>query len=194
MGVMAAAIIALSACAGSGPYTWVDDAPANFFKPSPGLIIAPGDLVSVKVFGQEPLSVKSQVRSDGMIAMPLIGDVGMAGKSPGVVAKEIEARLVPYVTVPNVVVVIEESRTRVVVIGEVHKPGTLVLEAGETGLLPALANAGGITEFASGSGVYVLRSESGTSYRIRFQYDDIVRGLGNAAAFRLHTGDQIVVE
>lgn len=183
-----------SACASSGAYVWVDEAPTEFFRPTPGLTIAPGDLISVRVFGQEPLSMRVQVRSDGMIAMPLIGDVAVASKSPGTVAKEIEARLVPFVTTPNVVVVIEESRTRVVAIGEIHHPGTLVLEAGETGLLPALANAGGLTDFASGSGIYVLRSDSKGAYRIRFQYDDIIRGVGRAAAFRLHAGDQIVVE
>ena len=184
----------VTGCASAGSFVWVDDAPASFFHPVPSLTIATGDLISVKVFGQEPLSVRVQVRSDGMIAMPLIGDVAVAGKGPGVVAKEVEARLHPFVTTPNVVVTIEESRTRVVAIGEIHHPGTLVLEAGETGLLPALANAGGITEFASGSGVYVLRSDSGGSYRIRFQYDDIIRGTGRAAAFRLHSGDQIVIE
>lgn len=190
-----ALLVAANGCGGAGAFVWVDDAPTSFFRPPAGLLIASGDLISVRVFGQEPLSTaRVQVRSDGMIAMPLIGDVAVVGKSPGAVAKEIETRLVPFVTTPNVVVVIEESRTRVVAIGEIRRPGTLILEAGETGLLPALANAGGLTEFASGSGVYVLRSDSSGTYRIRFQYDDIVRGVGHAAAFRLHSGDQIVVE
>lgn len=183
-----------NACAGAGRFVWVDEAPAAFFHPVPGLMITSGDLISIRVFGQEPLSGRSQVRADGMIALPLIGDVEVAGKSPGAVAKEIEARLVPFVNSPNVVVVIEESRTRIVAIGEIHRPGTLVLEAGETGLLPALANAGGLTDFASSSGVYVLRSDSSGTFRIRFQYDDIIRGVGRAAAFRLRNGDQIVVE
>lgn len=182
------------ACAGAGRFIWVDEAPAVFFSPPPGLLISSGDLISIRVFGQEPLSGRSQVRADGMIALPLIGDVVVAGKSPGAVAKEIEARLVPFVNSPNVVVVIEESRTRIVAIGEIHRPGTLVLEAGETGLLPALANAGGLTDFASSSGVYVLRSDSSGTFRIRFQYDDIIRGVGRAAAFKLRNGDQIVVE
>jgi polysaccharide export outer membrane protein len=181
-------------CGGAGNYVWVSDAPETYFKPPPALTISPGDLISVRVFGQEPLSVRTAVRSDGAVAMPLIGDVTVAGKSPTVVAREVESRLVPFVTTPNVVVVVDESRVRIVAIGEVRRTGTIVLEAGETGLLSALANAGGLTEFASHSCVFVVRPEINGVIRIRFAYEDIIRGIGRTAAFRLRNGDQLVVE
>jgi polysaccharide biosynthesis/export protein len=184
-----------TACVGPGNYVWVNDAPDMYFKPPPALTISPGDLISVRVFGQEPLSVvRTTVRMDGAIAMPLIGDIAVAGKSPTVVAREVEARLKPFVTTPNVVVVVDESRIRIVAIGEVRRTGTIVLEAGETGLLSALANAGGLTDFASHSGVYVVRPEVNGVIRIRFAYEDIIRGVGRAAIFRLRSGDQLVVE
>ncbi len=181
-------------CGSTGAFTWIDDAPETFFRPAPGLLIGPGDMVSIKVFGQEPLSVRTSVRSDGVVAMPLIGDIAVVGKKPEVVAKEVESRLQPFVTTPNVVVVVEESHVRIVAIGEVRRPGTIVLDAGETGILPALANAGGLTEFATESRIFVLRSESNGTFRIRFLYEDIIRGVGRAATFRLRSGDQIVVE
>lgn len=187
-------LLAMTGCGSVGAFVWVDDAPEEFFRPPPGLPVEPGDLLSIRVFGQEPLSVKSKVRPDGVIAMPLIGDVIVAGKKTEVIAKEIEGRLQPFVTTPNVVVVVEESHTRIVAIGEIRRPGTIVLESGENGLLPALANAGGLTEFASESRIFVLRSELNGTYRIRFQYDDVIRGVGRAAAFRLRNGDQLVVE
>jgi polysaccharide export outer membrane protein len=183
-----------TACGGPGNYVWVNDAPDVYFKPPPALTISPGDLISVRVFGQEPLSARATVRTDGAIAMPLIGDIAVAGKSPTVVAREVEARLKPFVTTPNVVVVVDESRIRIVTIGEVRRTGTIVLEAGETGLLSALANAGGLTDFASHSGIYVVRPEANGVIRIRFTYEDIIRGVGRAAIFRLRSGDQLVVE
>ena len=189
-----ALLIASTACGSAGAYVWVNDAPEALFRPSPGLLIDQGDVVNVRVFGQEPLSVRTPVRSDGAIVMPLIGDVAVVGKKPAAVANEIETRLRPFVTTPNVIVVVEESHTRIVAIGEIRRPGTIVLEAGETGLLPALANAGGLTEFASESRIFVLRAEPNGTFRIRFLYDDIIRGTGRAAAFRLRNGDQLVVE
>ena len=188
------ASLATSSCGSAGAFVWIDDAPDTLFRRSPELVIGPGDMVSIKVFGQEPLSVRTAVRTDGIVVMPLIGDVLVTGKKPEVVAKEVESRLQPYVTTPNVVVVLEESHVRIVAIGEIRRPGSIVLDAGEAGLLPALANAGGLTEFASESRIFVLRTEPGGSYRIRFQYDDIVRGVGRAALFRLRSGDQLVVE
>jgi polysaccharide export outer membrane protein len=184
----------ISGCGASGQYTWVDNAPADFFRPPVLLTISVGDVVSIRVFGQEPLSVRVPVRSDGVVTMPLIGDVAVAGKSPGVVAKEVESRLVPFVTTPNVVVVVEEAKTRIVAIGELRRNGSIVLEAGETGLLDAIANAGGLTEFAGESRVFVLRTDNAGIHRIRFEYEDIIHGVGRASAFRLRAGDQLVVE
>lgn len=186
--------LTLSSCAGSGPYVWVNDAPDAFFRPLSPLTISVGDMINIRVFGQEPLSTKATVRPDGAVALPLVGDVVVAGKTPGIVAKEVEARLVPYVTTPNVVVVIEDSRIRITTIGELRKPGTLVLEAGDTGMLAAVANSGGLTEYAGKTDIFVLRQLSNGVVRIRFSYDEIVRGLGRAAAFRLRNGDQVVVE
>lgn len=194
VGLLALIAASTGACASAGSFIWVNEAPDAYFKPAPALTISSGDIISVKVFGQDPLSVKALVRPDGAIAMPLIGDIQVGGKSPNIVAREVEARLVPYVTTPNVVVVVEESRIRVVSIGEVRRTGTIVLEAGETGMLAALANAGGLTDFADDSQVYVLRQSPTGVIRIRFRYDEIIRGVGRAAAFRLRSGDQIVVE
>jgi len=181
-------------CGASGAFVWVDELPNDYLKPKAAMVISSGDVISVRVFGQEPLSMRATVRTDGKVAMPLVGDVVVAGKLPEEVAREVEARLVPFVTTPNVVVAVEESRTRIVALGELRRNGSIVLEPGETGVLSALANAGGLTEFAGESRIFVLRTESTGTYRIRFQYGDIIRGVGNAAAFKLKTGDQLVVE
>jgi polysaccharide biosynthesis/export protein len=182
------------ACGGAGSYVWANDAPATYFSSPSPLTIASGDVISVRVFGQDPLSVRATVRSDGTITMPLIGDIAVAGKNPNIVSKEIEARLVPFVTTPNVVVVNEDARIHVVVIGEVRRVGTVVLEHEESGLFAALANSGGITEFADETAVYVMRSSPSGILRLRFLYNEIIRGEGRAATFKLKTGDQIVVE
>jgi polysaccharide export outer membrane protein len=172
---------------------WIDEAPEATIRSIPETLILPGDMVNVRVFGQEPMSVRAPVRSDGVIAMPLVGDVHMAGKTASVIAKEIEERLQPFINAPHVTVLVEESHTRVVVIGEVRRPGTVVLE-GSMGMLAALANAGGLTEYATEDRIFVLRSDNTGTYRIRFRYADATRNVGRAPAFKLRTGDIVVVE
>ena len=60
------AVLALAACGGTGPYVWVDSLPAQSAN-SNDVIIQEGDVLSVRVFNQDPLSTKERVRSDGRI-------------------------------------------------------------------------------------------------------------------------------
>lgn len=152
-----------------------------------------GDMISVRVFSQEALSVRERVRTDGAITLPLIGEIAVASRPPTMLARELEQRLKPYINDPSVSVIVEESRTRVTILGEVGHSGVIDLD-GPQGLFEALAIAGGLSQFASESRVFVLRSGPSGVYRIRFDYGEITRGEGRAAAFRLHNGDKIVVE
>jgi hypothetical protein len=60
-------------------------------------------------------------------------------------------------------------------------------------VLGALARAGGLTEFADGDSVYVLR-EFPKRTRIRFKYDDLARGEDKAVGFKLRDRDVVIVE
>jgi polysaccharide export outer membrane protein len=66
------------------------------------------------------------------------------------------------------------------------------LERG-AGVLEALAAGGGLTEFAHRDRIFVLRRHS-APVRIRFTFEGLSRGQGRAAAFRLESGDVVVVE
>jgi polysaccharide export outer membrane protein len=155
-------------------------------------VISAGDGVSIRVFGQDAISTHAKVRSDGKISVPFLGDVLVAGKPPTVVAREMEAGLKNFITSPNVTVTVDEFQpTMVSIIGEVAHPGTLSVER-NSGLLQALANAGGLTENASRDGIYVLR-EKPVARRIRFTYELLAR-TPPTSTFRLRPGDVIVVE
>jgi polysaccharide biosynthesis/export protein len=181
------------ACGAAGSYVWIDEAPEEVFRAQAATALSVGDVVGVRVFGQEPLSVRERVRADGVLVFPLIGDMIVDGRAPSDVAKEVEKRLQPFVNDPHVTVVVEETHLRVTVLGEVRRPGTVELNE-SAGLFEALAIAGGLTEFASESRVFVLRKSQFGSLRIRFEYGRIARGEGRTAMFRLHQGDQIVVD
>src|SRR5262245_52321876 len=77
----AACLLFAAACAQPAPYTWVQHLPP---QPDPRTIttISPGDIVDVRVFGQEAMSAKGPVRLDGTMTLPLLGQVTVAGQRP----------------------------------------------------------------------------------------------------------------
>ncbi len=176
---------------GAGTYIWATQLPPQE-RGTTDYEIAPGDVVSVRVYGQEGMSTHAKVRSDGKISMPFLGDVVVAGKRPATAAKEVETGLKNFVTTPNVTVSVDEFQPITVsVIGEVGHPGTIAIDR-DTGVLQVLANAGGLTENASRDDIYVLRT-SPVSRRIRFTYDLLTRSPPTSM-FRLRAGDIVVVE
>ena len=194
---LAGLLVLLSAagCASSGgPYVWIKDyAPA---ASQSDFAIAVGDLISVNTFGNDRLSVRSRVRSDGKISVPLLNDVQAAGRAPAEVAAEIEKRFkeADLVLNPRVTVLVEEVRPiTVAVLGAVGRAGTYTLDP-TAGLPEALAAAGGLTEFAKKDRIFVVRRTPPPPVRIRFTFESITSATGPAALFRLRAGDVIVAE
>ena len=185
---------AASACR-SAPYVWVHNFVTEPVKEGVGspLTIKPGDIVDVRVFGQDAMSTQGEVHADGTMTIPLLGSVAVAGRRPEEVAGSVKQRLLPYINAPQVTVGIQQSRTLVSVVGEVKAVGVVELRPPAT-LLQALAKAGGLTDFADRSGIYVLRTARGVTTRIRFKYSFLVEADPVATRFRLQTGDVIVVE
>ena len=192
--------LALGACASRGEFLWVDQV-KDLAPPteSEEYLIGAGDLLFVRVWNQEGISGRSRVRVDGKISFPFLNDVDAAGIPPQTLARRIQTRLKDYIVNPVVTVSVEEPRPSVVsVVGEVAKPGVYPIDR-TSGVLQALAAAGGLTETADREGVFVLRKGywadgSPSPVRIRFTLRALERAEGKAATFRLKPGDTVVVE
>ncbi len=189
-----AAVLSLGACGSSGYYAWYTQLPRSEWGGAAGeYIIGAGDVLSITVYNQPEVTTKAKVRTDGRIAVTFLGEIVVAGKRPAVLSQELEARLKQFIVSPRVTVNVEESRpVTVSVLGEMQTKGTLTLEQ-PAGLLQALAQSGGLTEFADDSKIFVLRRVP-VFRRIRFTYESIVNNESGAAMFPLRTGDVIVVE
>jgi polysaccharide export outer membrane protein len=88
---------------------------------------------------------------------------------------------------------VEEARpVQISVMGEVRTTGAQSLEP-HFGLLQVIAQAGGLSDFANESRIFVLRKVP-EFRRIRFTYEALINNEGGAATFPLRTGDVIVVE
>ncbi len=183
--------LGLGACASTGPYVWVDAVPASAQSTS-DVVIADGDTVNVRVFNQEPLSTREKVRSDGKIALPVVGEIMARGKRPMQLAAEIQDKLKAVVVAPSVTVIVEQAaEVKVSVVGEVRQAGVFQLEPGAN-VLHALAAAGGLSDYADSDKVFVVRKS--LPQRVRFRYADLRSADPRSIGFTLQAGDVVVVE
>jgi len=106
----------------------------------PPLLIGPGDLLTIVVYGEVQLPVEYQVDSDGIITFPYAGSIFVSGLSPS----EASSRIAKLLAKPRkVTVLIKESNTYwVSILGNVGKPGKYQIR-GKPTLISALAEAGG---------------------------------------------------
>lgn len=118
------------------------------------------DILNIKVFEEPDLSIeKSRVSSEGTVALPLLGDVSVAGLTTAQIAARVEALLADgYLKKPKVSVSIDEYR-QVFVHGEVKKPGGYSYQEGLT-VQKAVVLAGGFTERASRSKITLVREDT----------------------------------
>jgi polysaccharide export outer membrane protein len=111
----------------------------------PPLLIGPGDLLNVTVFGEEKeeLPTSFLVDSNGTIGFPLVGAVVVGGLTQVQASRLLAAHLAKYLKDPQVTVLVTDSAQYTVsVIGNVVKPGKYLIRGVPT-LLGALAEAGG---------------------------------------------------
>ena len=89
LGWVVIAAVLSTGCRGAGSFVWASQLPPEEVG-STDYVIAAGDVVSVRVFGQEAMSTHAKVRSDGKISVPFLGDVVVVGKPPALAAREME--------------------------------------------------------------------------------------------------------
>lgn len=169
-------------------------APARATTPTqPEYRIGSGDKLQINVYKEADLTQALQVRPDGRITMPLVGDLAAAGQTPMQLQRRLAESLREYVSNPVVTVMVVEVAERVIyVMGEVNNAGAVPLKGPMT-VLQALAVAGGFKDFANKGGIKVLRKTPGSDRveTIPFSYKEAVRS--DAEAFYLAEGDTVVV-
>ena len=153
-------------------------------------VIGPEDVIFVRVWREAELSGQFSVRPDGKISLPLINEVTAAGMTPAKLSAKIAADLSACCMVkPEVTVSVQQVNSKKYFIqGEVQKPGAYPLLVPTT-VLEALVNAGGFREFANRKKIIVLRKIE----RLRFNYNEVIKGKNMAQNILLQSGDQIIV-
>jgi polysaccharide export outer membrane protein len=152
-----------------------------------------GDMLAVRVWKNEELSVQVPVRPDGMISVPLLDDVQAAGMTANQLKDEIAKKLGEFISSPNVTVILLESARRVYVQGEVQRPGPVSL-ATQLSVVDAITTSGGFTPFADQGDIRVIRrNPDGQELEFGFDYKSYVRGRAPGTNIVLQPGDLVVV-
>ncbi len=120
--------------------------------------IGSGDVVRIDVYGESDMSAEWIVRSDGKIAFPHLGEVAVAGYSPGELVGALSGQLSEYFREPNVSVEVVEYRSQCVqVTGAVTTRGEFCID-GPTTLLEVISRAGYIDSETSVGEIRILHS------------------------------------
>ncbi|WP_456445012.1 XrtA/PEP-CTERM system exopolysaccharide export protein [Thiolapillus sp.] len=160
-------------------------------------LVGVDDTLSVSVWRNPELSVTAVVRPDGMITVPVIGDVVAVGKTPEEVASDIKERLSTYIRNPQVAVSVTQLvsnafLTRVRVTGAVvspisspHRPGMTVLDA--------VLEAGGMTDFAAPDQARLYRKVNGKIKAYAVHLKQILQKGDLSTNYELLPGDIISI-
>lgn len=159
----------------------------------PAYLLAPGDVLLVKVFQVDDLEREVRIDNNGRVSLPLIGDVAAAGVEVAALERDVAARYRDgYLKNPQVSIFVREANgQRVTVSGAVNEPDIYPLVGANLTLQQALAQAGGVTNIASRRNVVVFRTTQGTKMVARFDLSEIEEG--RAPDPEIYGGDIVVV-
>ena len=144
--------------------------------------LGPGDRVRILVYGDKELSDVFAIGDDGLISLPLAGNVAASGRTPSQLADEIAASLKQRGMIEDPSVAVEVTSYRpIFILGEVIHPGQYPYEPDMT-VIAAVSLAGGY------------------SYRAIQGYEGVVRTQGKKTSDglvkpqdRLVPGDVITI-
>lgn len=168
-------------------------------------ILGPGDSIRVTVFGfagllgntQNPdLNIDARISPQGTISMPLIGQVELAGLSPGDAVTRIVQRLKDgqFFIEPQVTVNVLQVRSRQVsVLGQVAHPGRYPLDETRTRLTDVLALAGGIAPTGDDT-VTVMTTRDGKPVKLAIDVSMLSQHPDMSANIEVSSGDTIFVQ
>ena len=187
--LMAGLLVGSMGCRTAEPILPLAEAAAS----SESVRLNPGDLVQVNFPGASSMSTSERIRLDGHIAMPLLGDVQAAGKTPMELQADLRKLYEPHLQNREVVVILSSSAASIFVTGAVNHPGRISMER-PLNLLDAIVEAGGFDpKRANVRRVTVLRKKADGTYSNKmFNLKPVLRGK-NVTPYKLEPFDIVFV-
>jgi len=155
------------------------------------LTLKEGDTVKISFPGAPSLDTAQQIRQDGRIILPMIGEYVVIGKSTDALNKELLELYAPKLVSKEVNVTLMASPFTVYVTGAVLRPGKIGAER-RISVFDAIMEAGGFDKVkANLREVVVVRQENGQSKSFKVNVESSLKGEG--APFLLKAFDTVYV-
>jgi polysaccharide export outer membrane protein len=161
-----------------------------------------GDRIRVAVFQEDDLSAIPRVNAQGMVTLPLIGDVRVSGLTISEAQGRIEKALKDgrFMRAPQVNITVEEYAAREVsILGQVRNPGKYALPVESTlTVVELVTRAGGFTDIGKGTEVRITRiGPDGQETNFTVDVESVIRGRGRSRiednSMLLEAGDIVYV-
>jgi polysaccharide biosynthesis/export protein len=155
--------------------------------------IGAGDVILVSVWREPDASQEVTVRSDGKVSLPLIKEVDLAGMTPSEAERMLSEKFDKLIPGADVTLIIRTINSRkVYLVGAVRTVGSITMPSTLT-VLQAIAQAGGLNDFAKKKQIYILRHAGEKQVRLAFNYEAVVKGEHIEQNIILQPDDTIVV-
>ena len=153
-------------------------------------VLGPGDSIRVQLFGNVNGIFEHEVTRDGVLNLPEVGPVNVAGIPFSEFRDDLNRRVKQMLIGTQVSVTMGQLRTiRVFVLGDVNRPGSYVVSGLET-MTGALYQSGGISPVGTLRSIQLKRN--GVLVSTLDAYDMLIRG-DTSGDRRLQPGDVIFV-
>jgi len=198
--IVAAALV-LSACSnqpainpGSSQAAGNPANPAD--APGYEYIIGPGDTLDIFVWGYKDLSVTIPVRPDGRITTRLVEDMQASGKTPTLLARELERKYTSYVKNPTVTVTVNKfvgsPSQQIKVVGGGAEPKTVPYRNSMT-LLDVMIEVGGLGKFSNGNKAVLVRQVNGKKQTYKVRLHSLLKKGDITANREVLPGDILII-
>jgi polysaccharide export outer membrane protein len=157
-------------------------------------ILAPTELIDIKVFQEPELNTTARIADNGRIMMPMIGEIQVGGKTvpeaTQLIRQRLEARFIknPQVTLT----VIDYAKKMFTILGQVQRPGTFRFPDRESiNLIQAIGIAGGYTPIGDPAKITLKRVVNGKPTVLKLDAKRMARD--NTLPVEIQSGDIITV-
>ena len=159
-------------------------------------LVGPGDNLSIFVWRNPEISGSFIVRPDGKVTTSLVEDLDVSGKTPTMLAREIESELSKYINNPRVTVSVNNFSgplsEQVRVIGEATNPSATSYTQNMT-LLDLMIAVGGLTEFANGNNAVLVRVVNGEQKSYALNIETLIKDGDIGKNIDMLPGDIVII-
>lgn len=160
-----------------------------------GPTLGPQDQIELHVTSYPELKTVTRIAADGVVVLPLIGDVTIGGLTAAAAARVVAAQYAArgFIKTPTVRIEITDYQSRKAsVLGEVNAQGLVVLDRNYS-VAEILAKAGGLADNAADTAVIIRQKPGGVSERINIDIGELVGSGGTGALTLVEAGDVVFV-